>query len=166
MRKDKSPRILCVKMSPSVPGILQSTAGSVDNSVLSTGLLLMVPNVCLACMHFWNTPGSRVPTFQSPCPPKVRSTAPGEKGVIVHLGRGRREGVRNLVDGTKGVQEILGWKRRCDLFCPLASGLEATISKHRVTMTLSCALCSCPAYLCIPWVPLSPQKGPASRGSV
>lgn len=133
--------------------------GSLD-SVLSMGLQLMIPNPWLACRHFWNTPGSRVPTFQSPFPPKVRPTAPREKGVFVHLwGR-----VRNSVDGTKGSQEILGWKRRCGAFCPLVSGLEATISKHRVTMVPSCGPYSCPGYLCIPWAPLPPQKGPASGG--
>lgn len=64
--------------------------------------------------------------------------------------------VRNLADGTKRLQGILGRKRRYDSFCPLASRLETTSSKHRMIMALSGDLCSCPSYLCIPWVPLPP----------
>lgn len=136
-----------------------------DNSMLNMGLRLLVPNPRLACQHFWNMSGLRVFTFQSPRPPKVGSAAFQEKGAIVHLGSGGRC-ITNLVDGTKGLQEILGWKRRCDPFCPRASGLDATVSKHRVTMALSCDLCNCPGYPCVLWAPLPPQKGPASWGSM
>lgn len=67
--------------------------------------------------------------------------------------------IRNF-DETKG----LVCKMRCCPFWPLASGLDAPVSKHRVTMALSCGLCRCSGYV-YPLGPQPPKTASASRGS-